>query len=39
MLQEKPWAPDTIVGYCKKDPGWKDKPIVCTKTEIEKWMN
>jgi len=20
MLQEKPWAPDTIVGYCKKDP-------------------
>ena len=32
MLQEKPWAPDTIVGYCKKDPSWKDKPIVCTKT-------
>jgi len=32
MLQEKPWSPDTIVGYCKKNASWKDKPIVCTKT-------
>ncbi len=32
MLQEKPWAPDAIVGYCKINPEWKDKPIVCTKT-------
>jgi IS30 family transposase len=32
MLEKKPWSPDSIVGYCKKDPDWKDKPMVCTKT-------
>ena len=32
MLQKKPWSPDAIVGSCKKDPIWKDKPMVCTKT-------
>ncbi|SHF11354.1 hypothetical protein SAMN02746089_01315 [Caldanaerobius fijiensis DSM 17918] len=32
MLERKPWSPDSIVGYCKRDPDWKDKSIVCTKT-------
>lgn len=32
MLDKKTWSPDSIVGYCKKDPNWKDKPMVCTKT-------
>ena len=32
MLGEKKWSPDSIVGYCKRDPSWRDKPIVCTKT-------
>lgn len=32
MLERKPWSPDSIVGYCKRDPDWKDKPMVCTKT-------
>lgn len=32
MLEKKPWSPDSIVGYCKKDGDWKNKPMVCTKT-------
>ena len=32
MLEKKPWSPDSIVGYCKKDADWKNKPMVCTKT-------
>lgn len=32
MLEKKKWSPDSIVGYCKRDPNWKDKPMVCTKT-------
>jgi len=31
ILQSK-WSPDAVVGSCKKDPKWKDTPIVCTKT-------
>lgn len=26
------WAPDTIVGFCRSHPAWKDKAIVCAKT-------
>mgnify|MGYP001770997952 CR=1 FL=1 len=31
ILNEK-WSPDAVVGYCKKDPSWNNKTIVCTKT-------
>jgi len=31
ILNEK-WSLDTIVGACKNDPNWEDKPMVCTKT-------
>ena len=31
ILHEK-WSPDAVVGYCKKDPSWNNKTIVCTKT-------
>jgi len=37
MLQEKPWAPDTIVGYCKKDPSWKDKPTQTSHIKNMLW--
>jgi IS30 family transposase len=26
------WSPDAIVGFCKNQPEWQDKPLVCTKT-------
>lgn len=32
MLEEKKWSPDSIVGYCKRAPEWKNKPVVSTKT-------
>jgi len=32
MLEKKPWSPDSIVDYCKKELDWKDKPMICTKT-------
>jgi len=28
MLEKRPWSPDSIVGYCKKDIDWKDKLFV-----------
>ena len=27
----KKWSPDAVVGYCKKNPSWNNKTIVCTK--------
>jgi IS30 family transposase len=26
------WSPDTVVGFCKNSPEWKNKIILCTKT-------
>ena len=31
ILNDK-WSPDAVVGYCKKNPEWKDKSVVSTKT-------
>jgi IS30 family transposase len=31
MLRDK-WSPDAIVGQCKLDPKWNNKPMVSTKT-------
>lgn len=31
ILKDK-WSPDAVVGSCKNDPKWIDKPMVCTKT-------
>ncbi len=30
ILKDK-WSPDAVVGLCKNNPEWADKPIVCTK--------
>jgi IS30 family transposase len=26
------WSPDAIVGFCRNQPEWQDKALVCTKT-------
>jgi IS30 family transposase len=31
ILQDK-WSPDTVVGYCQRQPEWQQEPMVCTKT-------
>jgi IS30 family transposase len=31
MLQEH-WSPDAVVGFCRLQPEWQDRVIVCTKT-------
>jgi IS30 family transposase len=31
ILRDK-WSPDAIVGYCRSQPEWLDKELVCTKT-------
>jgi len=31
ILHEK-WSPDAVVGFCRRDPKWKNSAIVCTKT-------
>ena len=31
ILRDK-WSPDAIVGYCRSQPEWLDKKLVCTKT-------
>ena len=28
----KSWSADAVIGYCKKDPNWNNKFIICTKT-------
>ena len=31
ILRDK-WSPDTVVGFCRSQPEWLDKELVCTKT-------
>ena len=31
ILRDK-WSPDAVVGYCRSQPEWLDKELVCTKT-------
>ncbi|EYE87135.1 integrase [Fervidicella metallireducens AeB] len=31
-IRKNNWSVDTVVGYCKTDPSWKDEFIVSTKT-------
>lgn len=31
-IRKNNWSVDTVVGYCKTDPSWKDQFIVSTKT-------
>ncbi len=31
ILRDK-WSPDAVVGYCRNQPEWLDKELVCTKT-------
>lgn len=28
----KKWSPDSVVGFCRRNPMWQDNVIVCTKT-------
>jgi len=31
ILRDK-WSPDAVVGCCRRQPEWRDKELVCTKT-------